>query len=147
MLTDIASQNPAYKEEFFGPVAQVYRARDEADAVRIANDTPFGLGSYVYTTDPEQALRVADGIEAGMVWVNIVLGDGAELPFGGIMRSGWGPRARTPRRRRVREREDDPYRLRPTSSSGFGAPNWEMQRYRHAGPNSARVARLGRPGT
>jgi len=75
---------------FFGPVAQVYRAKDEADAVRIANDTPYGLGSYVYSTDKEQALRVADGIEAGMVFVNVVLADGAELPFGGIKRSGSG---------------------------------------------------------
>jgi len=90
VLTDVTPENPASKEEFFGPVAQVYRAKDEADAVRIANDTPFGLGSYVYTTDQEQALRVADGIEAGMVFVNIVLADGAELPFGGIKRSGSG---------------------------------------------------------
>ena len=90
MLTDVTPENPASKEEFFGPVAQVYRAKDEADAVRIANDTPFGLGSYVYTTDQEQALRVADGIEAGMVFVNVVLADGVELPFGGIKRSGSG---------------------------------------------------------
>jgi succinate-semialdehyde dehydrogenase/glutarate-semialdehyde dehydrogenase len=90
VLTDITPNPPASKEEFFGPVAQVYRAKDEADAVRIANDTPFGLGSYVYTTDPEQALRVADGIEAGMVFVNVVLADGAELPFGGVKRSGSG---------------------------------------------------------
>jgi succinate-semialdehyde dehydrogenase/glutarate-semialdehyde dehydrogenase len=90
VLTDVTPDNPASKEEFFGPVAQVYRARDEAEAVRIANDTPYGLGSYVYTTDPEQALRVADGIEAGMVFVNVVLADGAELPFGGIKRSGSG---------------------------------------------------------
>jgi succinate-semialdehyde dehydrogenase/glutarate-semialdehyde dehydrogenase len=90
VLTDVTPGNPASKEEFFGPVAQVYRAMDEADAVRIANDTPYGLGSYVYTTDPEQALRVADGIEAGMVFVNVVLADGAELPFGGIKRSGSG---------------------------------------------------------
>jgi succinate-semialdehyde dehydrogenase/glutarate-semialdehyde dehydrogenase len=90
VLTDITPDNPASKEELFGPVAQVYRARDEADAVRIANDTPYGLGSYVYSTDPEQALRVADGIEAGMVFVNVVLADGAELPFGGIKRSGSG---------------------------------------------------------
>ena len=90
VLTDITPDNPASKEEFFGPVAQVYRAKDEADAVRIANDTPYGLGSYVYTTDQEQALRVADGIEAGMVFVNVVLADGAELPFGGIKRSGSG---------------------------------------------------------
>jgi succinate-semialdehyde dehydrogenase / glutarate-semialdehyde dehydrogenase len=90
VLTDVSSDNPASKEEFFGPVAQVYRAKDEADAVRLANDIPFGLGSYVYTTDQEQALRVADGIEAGMVFVNVVLADGAELPFGGIKRSGSG---------------------------------------------------------
>ena len=90
MLTDVTPDNPASQEEFFGPVAQVYRAKDEADAVRIANDTPYGLGSYVYSTDPAQALRVADGIEAGMVFVNVVLADGAELPFGGIKRSGSG---------------------------------------------------------
>lgn len=90
VLTDVSADNPASKEEFFGPVAQVYRAKDEADAVRIANDIPFGLGSYVYTTDREQALRVADQIEAGMVFVNVVLADGAELPFGGVKRSGSG---------------------------------------------------------
>jgi succinate-semialdehyde dehydrogenase/glutarate-semialdehyde dehydrogenase len=90
VLTDVSPENPASKEEFFGPVAQVYRATDEADAIRIANDTPYGLGSYVYTTDEEQALRVADSIEAGMVFVNVVLADGAELPFGGIKRSGSG---------------------------------------------------------
>jgi succinate-semialdehyde dehydrogenase/glutarate-semialdehyde dehydrogenase len=90
VLTDLTADNPASKEEFFGPVAQVYRARDEADAVRIANDIPYGLGSYVYTTDNDQAMRVADAIEAGMVFVNVVLADGAELPFGGIKRSGSG---------------------------------------------------------
>jgi succinate-semialdehyde dehydrogenase/glutarate-semialdehyde dehydrogenase len=90
VLTDVSSDNPASKEEFFGPVAQVYRAKDEADAVRLANDIPFGLGSYVYTTDPEQADRVANAIEAGMVFVNVVLADGAELPFGGVKRSGSG---------------------------------------------------------
>jgi succinate-semialdehyde dehydrogenase/glutarate-semialdehyde dehydrogenase len=90
VLTDVTPENPASKEEFFGPVAQVYRAKDEVDAIRIANDIPFGLGSYVYTTDEEQAMRVADGIEAGMVFVNVVLADGAELPFGGVKRSGSG---------------------------------------------------------
>jgi succinate-semialdehyde dehydrogenase/glutarate-semialdehyde dehydrogenase len=90
VLTDVTPDNPAAKEEFFGPVAQVFRAADENDAIRIANDTPFGLGSYVYTTDADQALRVADAIEAGMVFVNLVLADGAELPFGGIKRSGSG---------------------------------------------------------
>jgi succinate-semialdehyde dehydrogenase/glutarate-semialdehyde dehydrogenase len=90
VLTDVTPDNPASKEEFFGPVAQVYRAKDEADAIRIANDIPFGLGSYVYSTDEAQAARVADGIEAGMVFVNLVLADGAELPFGGVKRSGTG---------------------------------------------------------
>ena len=90
VLTDVTPDNPASKEEFFGPVAQVYRAKDEADAVRLANDIPYGLGSYVYTTDEEQALRVANDIEAGMVFVNVVLADGAELPFGGVKRSGTG---------------------------------------------------------
>jgi succinate-semialdehyde dehydrogenase/glutarate-semialdehyde dehydrogenase len=90
VLADIAPENPASQEEFFGPVAQVYRAKDEADAVRIANDTPFGLGSYLYTTDQEQASRVAESIEAGMVYVNCVLADGVELPFGGIKNSGTG---------------------------------------------------------
>ena len=90
VLTDVTPENPASKEEFFGPVAQVFRAQDEADAVRIANDTPFGLGSYLYSTDHAQALRVADQIEAGMVFVNVVLADGAELPFGGVKRSGYG---------------------------------------------------------
>ena len=90
VLTDITPENPASQEEFFGPVAQVYKAKDEAEALRIANDTPFGLGSYLYTTDADQAARVADGIEAGMVYVNCVLADGVELPFGGIKNSGWG---------------------------------------------------------
>ena len=78
----------AYREEFFGPVGVVYRAIDEEDAVRIANDTPFGLGSYVYTDSPEQADRVATAVEAGMVYVNCVLADSPELPFGGVKRSG-----------------------------------------------------------
>jgi succinate-semialdehyde dehydrogenase/glutarate-semialdehyde dehydrogenase len=90
VLTSVTPNNPAYREEFFGPVAVVYRVSDEADAIRLANDTPFGLGSYVFTTDDQQALRVADQIDAGMVFINIVLADSAELPFGGIKRSGFG---------------------------------------------------------
>ena len=77
-------------EELFGPVAQVYRAADEADAIRIANDTPYGLGSYVFTTDADQALRVAQALDTGMVFVNGVGMDAPELPFGGTKRSGFG---------------------------------------------------------
>jgi succinate-semialdehyde dehydrogenase / glutarate-semialdehyde dehydrogenase len=90
VLTDITPDNDAYREELFGPVAQVYRASSEEEAVKLANDTPFGLGSYLMTTDSEQAARVADQIDAGMVYVNIVGADSAELPFGGTKRSGFG---------------------------------------------------------
>jgi succinate-semialdehyde dehydrogenase / glutarate-semialdehyde dehydrogenase len=90
ILTDVTPDNDAYHEEFFGPVAQVYRVSSEEEAVKLANDTPFGLGSYVMTDDEEQARRVADTIDAGMVYVNIVGADGAELPFGGTKRSGFG---------------------------------------------------------
>lgn len=71
-------------------MAMVFTASDEEDAVRIANDTPYGLGSYLFTNDPSQAERVADRIEAGMVFVNGVGAEGAELPFGGVKRSGFG---------------------------------------------------------
>jgi succinate-semialdehyde dehydrogenase/glutarate-semialdehyde dehydrogenase len=90
VLTDISPDNDAYREELFGPVAQVYRVSSEEEAVKLANDTPFGLGSYVMTTDPDQGTRVADQIDAGMVYVNLVGADGAELPFGGTKRSGFG---------------------------------------------------------
>ena len=90
VLTDIDPKNDAYYEEFFGPVASVYKVSSEDEAVTLANDTPYGLGSYVFTTDAAQAERVADRIQAGMVFVNLVLADGAELPFGGVKGSGFG---------------------------------------------------------
>ena len=71
-------------------MASVYRVGDEAEAVSLANDTPFGLGSYVMTNDSEQAMRVADQIDAGMVFVNGSGLEAAELPFGGVKRSGFG---------------------------------------------------------
>jgi len=88
VLTGVTPAMEAYREEFFGPVGVVYRVADEDAAVRLANDTSFGLGSYVFSNDPEQAARVADRIEAGMVYVNIVAADSPELPFGGVKRSG-----------------------------------------------------------
>jgi succinate-semialdehyde dehydrogenase/glutarate-semialdehyde dehydrogenase len=90
VLSGVAPANDAYREELFGPIATVYRVGSEEEAVALANDTPYGLGSYLFTTDAEQALRVADRIEAGMVFVNIVGADAAELPFGGVKRSGFG---------------------------------------------------------
>lgn len=90
VLTDLPPTSPAAREELFGPVATVYRVASEDEAVALANDTAFGLGSYVFTNDADQAMRVADKIEAGMVFVNGVGLDGVELPFGGIKRSGFG---------------------------------------------------------
>ena len=87
VLTNVS---PDYREELFGPVAAVYRVDSEDQAIELANNTPFGLGSYVFTTDDEQARRVADRIEAGMVFVNVVGAEGVELPFGGVKRSGFG---------------------------------------------------------
>ncbi len=90
VITDIPRDSAIYREEMFGPVALVYKVADEAEAIEVANDTPYGLGSYVYTTDAEQAERVANAIDAGMVFVNCVLADAVELPFGGVKRSGFG---------------------------------------------------------
>lgn len=90
VLTDLSPTAPSASEELFGPVAIVHRARSEDEAVELANATPYGLGSYVFSTDPDQAMRVADQIDAGMVFINGVGLDGAELPFGGVKRSGFG---------------------------------------------------------
>ncbi|MCV7192549.1 NAD-dependent succinate-semialdehyde dehydrogenase [Mycolicibacterium brumae] len=90
VLTGVTVDNDVYHQELFGPVAIVFKAGSEEEAVEIANDTPFGLGSYVFTTDAEQAERVANQIDAGMVFVNAVGAEGVELPFGGIKRSGFG---------------------------------------------------------
>ena len=90
VLTNVSPDSASYKEELFGPVATVYKVSSEDEAVELANDTPFGLGSYVFTTDTDQAKRVADKIDAGMVFVNAVGAEGAELPFGGVKRSGFG---------------------------------------------------------
>jgi succinate-semialdehyde dehydrogenase/glutarate-semialdehyde dehydrogenase len=90
VLTGVTPENPVYREELFGPVAMVFKVGSEEEAVRLANDTPYGLGSYVFTDDPEQARRVADALDVGMVFINGVHADGIELPFGGVKRSGFG---------------------------------------------------------
>jgi succinate-semialdehyde dehydrogenase/glutarate-semialdehyde dehydrogenase len=90
VLTDIAPGDEASQEEFFGPVAQVYRVASEEEAVALANDTPYGLGSYVMTDDPEQAERVADQLDVGMVFINTFGVAEPQLPFGGVKRSGFG---------------------------------------------------------
>jgi succinate-semialdehyde dehydrogenase/glutarate-semialdehyde dehydrogenase len=90
VLSHVSSESDAYMQEFFGPVAQVYRVESEEQAVEVANATEFGLGSYLFTTDAAQAQRVADQIEAGMVFINTTDGEGPEVPFGGVKRSGFG---------------------------------------------------------
>jgi succinate-semialdehyde dehydrogenase / glutarate-semialdehyde dehydrogenase len=90
ILTDIAPDNPAFRQEFFGPVALVFVVKDEDEAVALANNSPYGLGGSVYTTDIEHGKRVASRIETGMVFINYPSITAPDLPFGGIKRSGYG---------------------------------------------------------
>jgi succinate-semialdehyde dehydrogenase / glutarate-semialdehyde dehydrogenase len=90
LLTAVDKGMPAFDEETFGPVAAVIRAKDEADAVRLANDSTFGLGASLWTRDLKAAERLAVQIEAGSVFVNGVVKSDPRLPFGGIKRSGYG---------------------------------------------------------
>ena len=90
ILTNIMPDNPAFQQEFFGPVALFFPAKDEEEAIALANNSPFGLGGSVYTSDVEHGKRVASRIETGMVFVNYPFISAPELPFGGIKRSGYG---------------------------------------------------------
>ena len=90
ILTDIAPDNPAYHQEFFGPVALFFRVPDEDAAVKLANDSPFGLGGSVFTSDIERGRDVARRIDTGMVFINSCAVSSPELPFGGVKNSGYG---------------------------------------------------------
>jgi succinate-semialdehyde dehydrogenase / glutarate-semialdehyde dehydrogenase len=90
LLAAVDRGMPAFDEETFGPVAAVIRAKDEADAVRLANDSSFGLGAAIWTNDRARAERLAAQVEAGAVFVNGVVKSDPRLPFGGIKRSGYG---------------------------------------------------------
>jgi succinate-semialdehyde dehydrogenase/glutarate-semialdehyde dehydrogenase len=90
LLTGLTHDNPAYYWEFFGPVSLVFKARDEAEAIEIANDSPFGLGGSVFTRDVERGRKVAAQISTGMVYINHPTAAKADLPFGGVRRSGYG---------------------------------------------------------
>lgn len=90
VLTDVGPVSPAYREEIFGPIALLFRARDIDEAIRIANDSPFGLGSSAWTTDEREMDRFIGELESGMVFINGMVASDPRLPFGGVKQSGYG---------------------------------------------------------
>jgi succinate-semialdehyde dehydrogenase/glutarate-semialdehyde dehydrogenase len=90
VLTNIPYGSPAHKEELFGPVASVFRAKDVEDAIRIANDSRFGLGASAWTNDAKERERFVNDLESGMVFINKMVASDPRIPFGGVKWSGHG---------------------------------------------------------
>ena len=90
VLTDIPRNSPAYSEEFFGPVASIFRVKDQDEAIRLANDVRFGLGASAWTNDEKERERFVNELEAGMVFINKMVASDARIPFGGVKASGHG---------------------------------------------------------
>jgi succinate-semialdehyde dehydrogenase/glutarate-semialdehyde dehydrogenase len=90
ILTNVTPENPAFHQEFFAPVALIFRVRNEEEAIKLANDSPYGLGGSVITRDIERGKRIAREIETGMVFINQSTWTAPDLPFGGVKNSGYG---------------------------------------------------------
>jgi succinate-semialdehyde dehydrogenase/glutarate-semialdehyde dehydrogenase len=90
VLTNVPKNSPSYYEELFGPVAQVFRVKDIEEAIAVANDSPFGLGSSAWTNDEGEKQKFIEGLEAGAVFINGMVASDPRLPFGGVKDSGFG---------------------------------------------------------
>ncbi len=106
MLTNVTPDSPAYHDEVFGPVAILFRARNVDDAIRLANDSPFGLGASAWTTDAGERKRFVEEIEAGMVFINAMVASDPRVPFGGVKQSGYGRELERAGDPGVREHQD-----------------------------------------